>query len=59
MKDYREIVPDKQMRLDLELEKVLNSNLSEETKEKIIKSINKKLKALVKETNNIIPKKHQ
>lgn len=59
MKDYREIVPDKQMRLDLELEKVLNSNLSEETKEKIIKSINKKLKALAKETNNITPKKHQ
>lgn len=60
MKDYyRNIVPYKAIRLDLKKEEVLNSNLSDEAKEKIIDSIDKKLAELKKEGNNITPKKHQ
>ena len=54
MKDYyRNIVPYKVIRLELQKEEVLNSNLSDEAKEIIIDSIDKKLEELKKEENNI------
>ncbi len=60
MKDYyRNIVPYKAIRLELQKEEVLNSNLSDEAKEIIIDSIDKKLEELKKEENNITTKKHQ
>lgn len=60
MKDYyRNIVPYKAIRLELQKEEVLNSNLSDEAKEIIIDLIDKKLAELKKEENNITPKKHQ
>ena len=60
MKDYyRNIVPYKVIRLELQKEEVLNSNLSDEAKEIIIDSIDKKLEELKKEENNITTKKHQ
>ena len=43
MKDYREIVPDKKIRLDLEIDKILNSNMSDDAKEKMIEMITEKL----------------
>ena len=60
MKDYyRNIVPYKVIRLELQKEEVLNSNLSDDAKEIIIDSIDKKLEELKKEENNITTKKHQ
>ena len=44
MKDYREIVPDKKIRLDLEIDKILNSNMSDDAKEKMIEMITEKIK---------------
>ena len=43
MKDYREIVPDKKIRLDLKIEKILNSDMSDDAKEKMIEMITEKL----------------
>ena len=59
MKDYREIVPYKVIRLELQKEEVLNSNLSDDAKEKIIDLIDKKLEELKKEKNNIKIKKNK
>lgn len=44
MKDYREIVPDKKIRLDLEIDKILNSDMSDDAKEKMIEMVTEKLK---------------
>lgn len=44
MKDYREIVPDKKIRLDLEIDKILNSNMSDDAKEKMIEMVTEKIK---------------